>query len=428
MMSRSLNHNGPGLLRVLVSTGLLLSMAAFGQVGSAQRPSAQTARPKAAPANRWLFVAETSSAMQPRAEAVQQIVGSLLASGMEGQMRPGDTVGLWTFNEVSYTGRFPLQRWTPESAKSLAKQAYDFLKNQTYEKASRFDFVMSDLEQVIQDSEFITVILITAGHEKMRGTPFDDKINTLYQTWRKQQDKARMPFLTVLRAQRGQIRSFSVTMPPWPLDLPPLPAELLPAKTAEAKTAPPPAPTPPPVVQPLIVRGTNVGAAADARPSEPDISNAPPAMAPAAKAASTAAPATNPVPVPTAQPAAPAVSSDRTAEAESPLPAPPSPAPTGTVALAETGAPAATVTTPPAASQQVDAPTRPAMTGTPVQAAVAVPPEPGASRNHLWILALGITALVLAGVALAIVYLLARRLRAPIRINLKTDSSDREKK
>jgi hypothetical protein len=86
------------------------------------------------------------------------------------------------------------------------------------------------------------------------------------------------------------------------------------------------------------------------------------------------------------------------------------------------------VTTPPAASQQVDAPTRPATTGAPVQAAVTVPPEPGASRNHLWILALGITALVLAGVALVIVYLLVRRLRAPIRINLKTDSSDREKK
>ena len=440
-MSRLWKHHGRELLRVLAAGSLLLSAGLLEQTGLAQSPSAQTAAAKPLQENRWLFVAETTAAMQGRAEAGGQVVSSLLVSGMDGQMRRGDTVGLWTFNEVPYTGQYPLQRWTPETAKNIARQALGFLKSQPYEKGSRLDFVLSDLQTVIQNSEFITVILISEGREMMRGTPFDDKINTIYRTWKKEQDKAQLPFVTVLRAQRGQIRYYSVTMPPWPLDLPPLPAELAPAKVVEAKPIPPP----PPTGQSLIVRGTNVVTAAFAQPSEPVISNGPPAAALVTNAATTAQPAPAPMPTLPAQPAATPVvpvqttrtesveppKPEETQKAEAPLAVPTPPVPAASVALANTSAPVTTTTAPPAAfpaRPQVEPPARPATAAAPIQTAMTVPPERGLTGNHNWILVLGIMALVLAGVALGIVLLLVRRMRAPLRVSLIDRSKDQEKK
>ena len=62
------------------------------------------------PSNRCLLIVETSRSMQRRAEAVLKAVQDLLTSGLNGQLRQGDTLGLWTFNDDLYTGRFPLQR------------------------------------------------------------------------------------------------------------------------------------------------------------------------------------------------------------------------------------------------------------------------------------------------------------------------------
>ena len=74
--------------------------------------------------------------------------------------------------------------------------------------------------RVISDSKLLTVILISSGDWKIRGTPFDDRINGSYQQWRDQQQKARMPFVTVLRARNGQVGDYAVNTPPWPLQVP----------------------------------------------------------------------------------------------------------------------------------------------------------------------------------------------------------------
>jgi hypothetical protein len=54
-----------------------------------------------------------------------------------------------------------------------------------------------------------------------------------------------MPFVTVLRAEHGRITNQRVNMPPWPLELPPLPQPQGAKKLA----------APPSVVRPLIVTG-----------------------------------------------------------------------------------------------------------------------------------------------------------------------------
>ncbi len=84
-------------------------------------PSAAGAQANAAKAplssNRWLLVVDTSRAMHRRSGAVLKAVEELLMSDLNGQLRRGDTLGLWTFNKDLYAGRFPLQTWSPEGKK-----------------------------------------------------------------------------------------------------------------------------------------------------------------------------------------------------------------------------------------------------------------------------------------------------------------------
>src|SRR4030095_7829986 len=62
---------------------------------------AQTQTPaERAPQNRYLLLVETSRSMQRRTNAVFETVHELLGSGMQAQLRHGDTIGLWTFNEA----------------------------------------------------------------------------------------------------------------------------------------------------------------------------------------------------------------------------------------------------------------------------------------------------------------------------------------
>ena len=190
------------------------------------------------PSNRYLFILNTSSAMQPRADGTLQAMQDLLASGLGGQLRRGDTIGVWTYNQELNAGHFPLQLWTPETHRTVAINIFRFLKEQKYEKRASLDKVLPAMQGVIKDSEFITVILVSDGDQKIRGTPFDDPINQFFKLWHGQQQKAHMPFITVLRARNGSITDHTVNSAPWPVEIPPLPSELTGPAVAEKKPAP----------------------------------------------------------------------------------------------------------------------------------------------------------------------------------------------
>ena len=236
----------PGLMCLIGASALLASARAQ----PAALPPEQT-RGTNAPANRWLIVVETSKRMKSRADGVQQSIPPLVFSGMNGQMWHGDTLGLWTFDEELHSGQFPLQDWTPGNCQNIALEVSDFLKAQKYENDSYPDKVLPYIQRLVKSSDYITVLLVTDGRKKIQGTPFDNKINAFFETWQKQQDKAHMPFITVLRAEHGQITNYSMTIPPYPLELPPLPPEL--AKRMEQPAAPPVAAQR--VLPPLIVHG-----------------------------------------------------------------------------------------------------------------------------------------------------------------------------
>src|SRR5690348_16222663 len=64
------------------------------------------------PTNRFLIIVETSRAMQRRSQAMTRAVRDLLTSGLSGQARRGDSIGVWTFNEELYAGLLPVQQWS----------------------------------------------------------------------------------------------------------------------------------------------------------------------------------------------------------------------------------------------------------------------------------------------------------------------------
>jgi len=186
---------------------------------------AQTNRAKQQPANRYLLIVDTSRPMKRRANATLKLVQELTMSGLNGRLQRGDTLGLWTFNKKLYTGRFPLQTWSMERRAEISARMVAFLKSQKYENTASFDRVQPALTYVVEHSERLLVVLISSGEETIQGTRFDQPINDFYDRLRAQQEKARMPFVTVFSAHRGRMDGYTVNTPPWPLELPAVPQE-----------------------------------------------------------------------------------------------------------------------------------------------------------------------------------------------------------
>ena len=232
-----------------------------------------SARAQMLSSNRWLIIADTSFSMGRRDQAMQVAVQNMLLSGMSGQLRRGDTIGLWIFNDDLYTGRFPLQIWMPEGRQTIALRVLEFLKRQRYEKDTRFDKVITAVNRLAENSDTLTVILITDGDEKIAGTPFDKPINASFKQDHGYQKKVRAPFIVALRAQGGKLVDYTVTLAPWPVKFPLLPPE--PALAVVEKIEPPAQPTPAPapklVVPSLILSGEKSEPVTQPEPTAPPV-------------------------------------------------------------------------------------------------------------------------------------------------------------
>jgi hypothetical protein len=133
---------------------------------------------------------------------------------------------------------------------------------------------------LVESSDVLTVLLISSGETKIQGTPFDEKINRVFDTWRDTQRKANAPFLTVLRSGKARLADCTATPAQWEVELPPLPA---PEVELVRESKAPPAPKPPPeVVPPLILIGKKL------RQEEASSTAPPPAAVPEAKPAAAA--------------------------------------------------------------------------------------------------------------------------------------------
>ena len=293
--------------------------------------------------NRFLIIVDTSTSMKRMAPDIIKIIAEIIKSSASGQLRTGDSLGLWTFNEEVFS-ELPAQNWSFPQREKIGDRIIDFLKHRRLEKSSRLDQVMPDLLDIVKASDIITVIIISNGEGKMKGTPFDAEINAQYQQNLKEMGSQREPIVTVLQAKGGRFSKFTMNVFPWPVVIPELPLPIKVPQAAQAQPAPvtnePPAATVPPLI--ISKSAPSVVTTDSAPPVTPTV----PVKAPAAPNFPVPPPPPTSAPPPLVIPktAPPVVTPDQSSPATVTTPRPSPPVQT---APSTTGNPVQLVTVPP---------------------------------------------------------------------------------
>ena len=189
------------------------------------------ATPRPAPdGQRFLFVVDISSSMRDTDAANRQALFDMLFTGLDGQMRSGDTFGLWFYNDKLRAGTFPMQIWDEKDPFPVASLATKYLREQSYSGRSRPEVLMPSVLKLIKSVRDVNVLVISRGKPALEGTPFDTNIAAVVRRKRVEQEKAQKPFITALAARGGSIVSGAVVIPGDSVHLPERPAAILAAK------------------------------------------------------------------------------------------------------------------------------------------------------------------------------------------------------
>lgn len=203
--------------------------------------------------SRFLFVFCTSKDMKARIPATQLEMNMLLSTGLHGELHAGDSVGVWTFGKEVKTGQFPLLRWMPDDAATVAAAINKFIGKQSYWQTNDFRMLMPYLQSVVDGSPRLTILIFCDGESPFAGSLYDTGINPAFMQRSIDSKKAKQPFVIVMRSQHGRYVGCSVNFPPGMVslpDFPPLPSPPRPSAPADV-----PAPKP---VTPLVIVGTHI--------------------------------------------------------------------------------------------------------------------------------------------------------------------------
>jgi hypothetical protein len=209
--------------------------------------------------NRVLFIFDTSADMKKRVPAEQKILETILFTSMSGQLRSGDSMGVWTFDQDLRTGQFPLQRWDSSQAAMITSNIMTLVGKQHYRKTTTFDTLQPALNQVVENSQRLTVLIFCDGEAPFKGTPFDAGINSVFQEKQSAQKKARQPFVVILRSQLGQFIGCTANFPPARVNIPEFPPLPLQEPPPSQPMNVPPSTAPAAEAPPLIIIGTKAG-------------------------------------------------------------------------------------------------------------------------------------------------------------------------
>ncbi|MBI4660947.1 MAG: hypothetical protein HY735_19100 [Verrucomicrobia bacterium] len=191
---------------------MIVSLACLASLAQAEPSPAQVMASNSTPACQYLFVIDTSFSMARKKQALADTVSELVRTGANGQMRAGETLGFWTFNEQVYENRFQPTIWSPDTTHVLAGQIARFVKAQRFEKQTRLEAAMSGILNAAKTSRALAVFLLGDGDSAITGTPFDRSINLLYKERYRDSQRARKPFVTTLVAIEGRFVAWSVAL------------------------------------------------------------------------------------------------------------------------------------------------------------------------------------------------------------------------
>jgi hypothetical protein len=198
--------------------------------------------------------------MRANEAANRQALFDLIFTGFEGQMRTGDSFGVWLFNEDLHAQQFPMQVWEESKPIESASNAAKYLRQQKYSGKARPDVLMPRLLKLIKNVRDVTVVILSDGEEPLEGTPFDSKIAGVYERRKSERNKEQKPFLTVLVAKGGTFVTGAVVIAGEYVDLPARPDPRLAGANTNNVVSPPNksrpvAAAPTPIVTPLRPTG-----------------------------------------------------------------------------------------------------------------------------------------------------------------------------
>ena len=223
--------------------------------------SRASGQPVTEPPQRWLFIFDTSITMERWLPGTTAELQNLFYGSMGGQLRAGDSVGVWVFSDKLHTDRSLPFTWMPANAASESSQLTDLLTHEHYLGSTKFSVLRPVLRRVIADSQRLTIVLFCDGKDELKLTPYDDSINLAFRAMQANRKKAKLPFVLVLRTQYGRFVGATVNMPPGSLDFPafpPLPVSVNPVQTRPPVTVLPAEPPPVVAAPPLVIVGTKV--------------------------------------------------------------------------------------------------------------------------------------------------------------------------
>jgi hypothetical protein len=366
--------------------------------------------------NRFLFIIDTSSAMRSRTNGIEQAVVGLLKSNMHDQLRKGDTIGLWTYNDILHD-EFPRQVWSDQNKDTIIFDVKRYLDHEHYEKRAHLDKILSAAGQVIQASERLTIIFVNDGTQPIRGTPFDDEINGVQKEKFREFRSGHLPMVTVLVARNGEVYDYSVDLPTeikipkTAVDLPPPPTN---ASATNIVVVPPPPPEPHRRIE-IVMHGTNTVTSSELEAKTPPskasnivMVGTPPPVTPSNTVEAAAPPVSAgsnavvlPTPFPKSQPVQPVIATPVAAVPIPSNPPPESPKPGPVASL-----PAATPTPSAAVHSEAVAPPVASPLPPPASTPATVPAASAGQQIALYVIAIS-----LLTIAVVLVIFLIRRSR-----------------
>ncbi len=384
-------------------------------------PRTRPAAPRPArDGQRFLFVVNISSAMRGTEAANRQALFDLIFTGLEGQMRTGDSFGLWLFNDELRAKDFPMQVWEEQKPLDTASLATKFLREQKYSGKSRPEVMMPRLLNLIKSVRDVNVLILSDGEPALAGTPFDANIAAAYERRQSERSKAQKPFVTALVARGGAIVSGAVVLAGEYVKFPERVVPALAAKGTNSGASPTNAARP--VAAAARVTSANPPPLQEAGEPQTTVSLTPePAVAPKPKVIQII---TRPTTAPKNPAVAEPVPTNTQAAVTPPLappPAPPVPAPPRSAAttLPETFLAAPVPVAARELSPPIPADARPVSQPPPAVDAVVTPPSRSSGA-----LLFTIGGLLLAG-CLGLLAMVLRRPKTAVQVSIITRSMDR---
>jgi hypothetical protein len=172
---------------------------------------------------RYLIVLENSARMDRQQEIALDTVHQLILSGIQGRIREGEALGIWTFRDRLERHSFQPIRWSPGRARDVANDVYRTLRDTGFAREPNLGLALSGVKTAAQATDHLTVFLVVSGTKPFHGTSFDTEINQVFEQHAQAMRKNRRPFVVVLVMDQGRTVSHSTNPGGRLMHIPPVP-------------------------------------------------------------------------------------------------------------------------------------------------------------------------------------------------------------